>query len=234
MNITNFPDEGNPSGKDGFISNFIPPLSVILGELHDFHEPLQIALEEGVRQGRDYFQVNALPTDVFLFSQLIRYHTKLVMKQKASVNLYEMDDLANNGLSGVHNGYHIRIFKGYHGNIPVPNSDTKAAFFCQQLELGLELAPLIIAKPNVFFLWELDSNLALMPLRIVCPRYGEKGHDVTTTYYNEIVANPAITKGPDYQQGKGNRTISSGPLDIRLKGEDANKHDNKNDNEKKS
>lgn len=216
MVITNIQDGDGAEKNDKFISSFIPPFKVMLKELHIFHKQLQISLEEGVRQGLEYFDEKKLPIDVYLLNQLIRYHTKRLMKEKASINLYEMDDLANNGLSGTHDGYHIRIFKGNRGSIPIPNSLTKVSFFCQQMELGFDLPPQFIEKPNVFFLWELDKNYSLIPLRLVCPEYAEKGHDVTMTYYDEILVNPVIESKPESEIIE---PIKDEGLDIKLKDE---------------
>lgn len=230
MVITTFQGDDGSRKNDKFISSFIPPFEVILKELHVFHKQLQIALEDGVRQGLDYFDEKKLPIDIYLLNQLIRYHTKRLMEEKASINLYEMDDLANNGLAGAYGGYHIRVFKGNKGNLPIPNSWTKVAFFCQQLDLGLDIPLQAIKKPNVFFLWELDNKYSLIPLRLVCPQFAEIGHDVTATYYDEILTNPVIEVGPEQRMGE---MTESGDLDIKLRDKEAEKQngqDNKNDN----
>jgi hypothetical protein len=230
MEITNLQDEGNSDKNDEIISSFIPPFKTIRDELTVFYQQLQISLEEGVRLGTEYFTEKKLPTDVYLLNQMIRYHTKRLMQEKAEINLYEMEDLSNNGLAGNHNGYHIRIFKGTHGNIPIPNSDTKRDFFCQQLELNLDIPAPSPKRPNVFFLWDLDKSYSLTPLRLVCPEYAEKGRDVTRTYYDEIVkpvfAGEIESPVNEVSEGK-NR-------DIRLKGQESRKKDTKDDNSDKA
>ena len=223
MEITKLQDESDSAKNDKIISSFIPPYKAIRDELDIFYGQLQISLEEGVRLAMEYFTEKKLPIDVYLLNQMIRYHTKRLMQEKAMINLYEMADLSNNGLAGNHNGYHIRIFKGTRGNIPIPNSDAKRDFFCQQLELNLGIPAPSPKRPNVFFLWDLDKNYSLTPLRLVCPEYAEKGRDVTRTYYDEIVK-------PIFEsevESPANETNESGNWDIRLKGQESEKKDTK-------
>ena len=169
----------------------------MLKELRVFHEHLQVSLEEAVRQATEYFREKQLIVDIYLINDLIRYHTKRLMREKANLELfeeYEIDDnLANNGLAGTYAGYHIRVFKGRHDGFLIPNSNIKAAFFCQQLEfnMGVKLpVSLVNKRPNVIFLWGLDGNLSLTPLRFVCPKSGVIYRNITEVYYDEILSNP--------------------------------------------
>lgn len=196
MDITNFQDDDATTQRDKNISNsFIPPLNTMLNELQNFREHLQIYLEEAIRLGTEYFREKDLVVDIYLLNDLIRYHTRRLMKIKAGLDLFEdwgIDDtLANNGLAAKYEGYHVRVFKERGDGLLIPNSGTKTAFFCQQLELemGIQIPVEFINKrPNVFFLWRLDGNLSLLPLRFVCPRYGEKYRNVTQVYYDEILS----------------------------------------------
>lgn len=194
MDITNFNDDVYPLENDENISTFIPPLSIIQKETRGFQEHLVISLEEAVRLAIEYFRYQELKIDIYLLNDLIRYHTKRFMKEKANLELfeeYEIDDkLANNGLAGNYAGYHIRVWKGRDDGLLIPNSDVKASFFCQQLEfnLGAKLpVSLVNKRPNIIFLWGLDNNLSLTPLRFVCPKYGVKHHRVTEVFYDSVL-----------------------------------------------
>jgi len=193
MKITNIRDKVNPHLNYQNISMFIPPLKTILNELQGFTEYIQIALEDAIREATDYFDSNKLPRDIYLLNDLIRYHTKRVMKAKANTDLFEdykVDDkLANNGLACRYAGYFIKVFKDRKDGMLIPNSDTKEAFFCQQLSFddsdvsSLELS----RRPNVFYTWNIDEDFVLMPLRFVCLKSGVKNKGITEVYYDEII-----------------------------------------------
>jgi hypothetical protein len=195
MDMTPFEDEDYPPKKNHNISNFIPPLPVILDEIRGFKEHLVISLEEAMRLAIEYFRINNLLVDSYLLSDLIRYHTKRLMKAQADLDLFEEynvdDKLANNGLAAHYKGYHIRILKSRSDGELIPNSHTKASFFCQQLVFDINsLFPILLpnAKPNIILFWNIDDKYTLLPLRFVCPKYGVFNKNLTQVYYDEVLS----------------------------------------------
>lgn len=206
MNITKIQGKDYPFLNYQNISMFIPSLKTMLEELNGFTEHLQIALEDAVRETLDYFDSKKLAIDIYLLNDMIRFHTKLVMKEKANLKLFEdynVDDkVANNGLACRYQSYFIKVFKERKDRALIPNSEPKEAFFCQQLSFddssGFNLK--LSKRPNVFYMWNLDRDYLLMPLRLVCPRYGIKNKSVTQVYYDEVL--PIISGGLDNQMRK--------------------------------
>jgi hypothetical protein len=184
----------NTSYSANKISTFIPPFEQAFSELASFYIQLYSSLEEAVRLALKYFEDLKAPVDVYLLNDLIRYNTKRLLKRKTGVHLeedYEIGDLSNNGLIGTCKGYNIRILKSYKGDLPLINSEAKAAYFSQQLRFIIGDSILPASRPNIAFVWDLSEKYALEPLRMCCPEYAEKYRGILSVYYNELLPHPA-------------------------------------------
>lgn len=183
---------GNSANKS---SMFIPPFEQAFGELAPFYMQLHGSLEESVRLALKYFDDLETSVDIYLLNDLIRFNTKRLLKQKTGINLeednYEMGDLSNNGLVGTCKGYSIRVLKSYRGDLPLANSNAKAAYFSQQLSfiIGESISP--VSRPNIIFVWDLSEKYVLRPLHMCCPEYAEKYRGILSVYYDELLPHPA-------------------------------------------
>jgi len=176
---------------------FIPPFEQAFSELAPFYIQLYGSLEESVRLAKKYFEDLKTSVDIYLLNDLIRFNTKRLLKQKTGVNLeddnleYEMGDLSNNGLVGTCKGYSIRILKSYRGDLPLANSNAKAAYFSQQLSFIIGESMLPVSRPNIIFVWDLSDKYALKPLHMCCPKYAERYRGILSVYYDELLPHPA-------------------------------------------
>jgi len=196
-------------------STFIPPFEQAFGELTPFYIQLHGSLEEAVRLALKYFEDLKASVDTYLLNDLIRYNTKRFLKQKMGINLeedYVIGDLSNNGLVGTCKGYSIRVLKSYKGDLPLANSEAKAAYFSQQLSFIIGDSILPASRPNVIFVWDLSEKYALKPLHMCCPKYAEKYHGILSVYYYEPLPHPA-----EIVKTKSELTGEAKDIDIRPK-----------------
>ena len=211
MKIPNEQEQSPVSNFYQNISEFIPPPIEVQRELWTFYYDLQSSFEEALRLVIDeYFNEKQYAIDKSLLCTMMRYHVKRLMKQKEKVDLFNLKDLNNIGLAGTYKGYSIRILKDDDGELPIPNSSDKAAYFCQQLSFfeGVEEKD---KRPNIIFLWGLNSNYGLKPMILCCPKYAEKGKDVSSVYFSELLPHPATVGTVP------NEEITAQPLNIEMK-----------------
>ena len=173
----------------------IRPLSATLYD--NFIEATQIALP--------YFSGRQLPLNDILLSCMVRYEVKRLLSTNGVPVTDEevtddkdlpMEALALVGLSGFYKGYHFKVLKSSDGTLPVASSDTRRAFYGQQLEMRLPDQPdanLEPVHPNIVFLWRFDSSWTTMDLTVSVPRSGGSTRSSVKEYYRVSIPHPITT-----------------------------------------
>ena len=163
---------------------------------------VHVALEDAPRLAKLFFEKQNQDIDPFLVNDIIRYYVKryLLDLDFDVTESYKVDDLANNGLSVRYNGYHVRILKADHGDLPIPGvSETKKLFYNQQLSMDLYNSDTNLRrlKPNVLILWDLSSSYDLSQLYLACPKSGGKTRESVSSYFNNPLEHAAYLIKPD-------------------------------------
>lgn len=159
------------------------------------------AFEDVPRMAKQFFADRKEDVDSFLVNDLIRYYVKRYLSGRNFdvTEDYQLDYLPNNGLSLKYKGYHIRILKADHGDLPIPGrSNIKQQFYAQQLSLDSllyvdENLPEGSLRPNVLILWELSKNYDFKRLYLACPKSGNEKRKSVSAYFNEPIEHVAYS-----------------------------------------
>ncbi len=175
---------------------------------HDLEELIIVihsAFEDTPRIAKQFFEDRNEDVDPFLVNDLIRYYVKqYLLEHDFNVTEdYQLDSLPNNGLSLRYKGYHVRILKADHGDLPIPgHSIIKQQFYAQQLTLdsllyGDNNLPTGSLRPNVLILWELTNSYDFKQLYLACPMSGNETRKSVSAYFKEAIEHVAYLFKPD-------------------------------------
>ena len=167
----------------------------ILESLTSLIPHLYHSLEAAIQAARSFFDERNEKPDPYLFPCLVRYHAKLLLREREQAADYEFDDLANNGLYLVFGEYPIRVLKSDDGRLPVPgNSKAKQEFYNQQLSFTFMpgSVTLPMSRMNLVVLWDTDSLWNLERLTLVCPKAGGVTRESVETHWEIQIPHPAL------------------------------------------
>lgn len=169
-----------------------PEPEAALKHLVEVHPLIYRALEKGTEHARGYFAANHLTLDPYLFSSIVRYHTRreLIDAQDQSRDLC-VRHLQNIGTLIDYRGVQIRLWKASDdGHLPPPGeSAAKQAFYHQPYLPGMEEP----AGARLAVIWEVDSNLALAEVTLVCPKGSSEPWEAGQEHWRIPLPHPVDT-----------------------------------------
>lgn len=158
--------------------------------------------EAAVEKVRAYFQEQKLTYSPYAFSGLVRCHLHDFLScpewQKLKFSIVR---LPNDGIDVVYRNCRIKAWKGA-DELPPPRSDSKAAYCYQPslFPLGTPGAP----PRKLVVTWELNGDLSLKGLFLICPKWDGTETDV---HWLQEIPHPAT------MISAGQQFASSGDLD---------------------
>ena len=180
------------------VSAPIPTSTAVLAEIPELVPVLYKALESGTHAMRSFFEDDKAKPDAFLAPALVRYYAKKFLSSNG-VEETELDveDIANNGLSLMHNSYHLRILKSDNGQLPPPgDSERKQKFYSQQMTLGVRPSG-VATTLNLVVLWDFDAAYNLRQLWLSCPKAGGIGKASVEEHWSVALPHPATAEHSD-------------------------------------
>lgn len=128
-------------------------------------------LESSIELSLQGFQARNRSFEAHHFASGVRHEAKCRLEELAEVFPCTVNDVANNGLFVLHQGYAIRIRKADDGGLPIAGSRTLEAFYEQ---MPLPLISVTSGQPvssemNLVIIWEVDAQHHLAWVEVVCP-----------------------------------------------------------------
>lgn len=180
----------------------VPSPDIVVSELEPVTPTLYWAMEVGTERGRIYFDQRSLRPEPFLFANIVRYEARTILEDAGVSTGFDLDDLANNGMSIRYCSYVLRVRKTDDGQAPVPGRSQRLQAFYHQLELGL-LGPVSSESLNLLVLWNVDHRFLLDPVfTLACPRQGGQTRSSVANHWSVPMANPAFVDAPALPVGR--------------------------------
>ncbi len=149
------------------------------------------ALEHGTYTAREYFDSIKQGIDPYLAAMLARFHATLQLKrlgQEASEEVMSIHKIPNIGIY-IHYGiYHIRVLKSDDGQLPIPGSVRREAFYNQQPWLFPSMSEDEEKEGiNLLILWDTHSRYNLNSLYLVYPKQGGRTKDSIDYFWRDKI-----------------------------------------------
>lgn len=150
---------------------------------------VQAAYEAGRVKAGDYFAVEEIRRDPYLFAHLLRHWAKLALaREDIEAEDVEVDNLPYSGVSFHYQGYHIKVWKSDNGLTPVPGRSANRQNFVNQewvqpALLGLDAAREDGWRPNLIILYDLIRDN--LHFTLVMPKSGNTTRDSVGEYWRE-------------------------------------------------
>ena len=167
--------------KGGFMID-IPKSEKVFDDLSEVFPVVYTALDYGVFQTRGFFeneeQEEYKQINKSLAPNLVRYHAIKVLKGAGQEvieddDLFQINQVPNNGLCIVQDKYVIRILKSAKGELPTPGQSESRQRFYEQYSFSFPSEERNNEKLNLLLLWEIDLNYNLTNLSLACPKSGK-------------------------------------------------------------
>lgn len=159
-----------------FLWHFMPMKgsSEVFGDLAAFLTHIYTILDAAVELSLQDFQRRYRPFEAHHFASGVRHEAKCRLEELAAIFPCTVNDLPNNGLFVLHEGYAIRIRKADDGGLPSTNgSETLTAFYEQ---MPLPFIAIEDGQPsqsatelNLIIIWDTDAHHHLAWVEVVCP-----------------------------------------------------------------
>lgn len=180
----------------------VPGPKTVLEDISRLIPVIYDAFEASLNSTREYFEERNQAVDPYLAPSLVRYNTKLYLREagQTAEDIFDLGTMANNGLLLTYGKYKLRILKADDGDIPAPGpSKIKQAFYNQELPFvfssGTEEndAPL-----NLVLVWDVANDYRLRGLSLVCPKAGNTSRSSVEKHWVWPLAMPIFsTATPD-------------------------------------
>ncbi|MEP7355106.1 MAG: hypothetical protein ABI824_17900 [Acidobacteriota bacterium] len=174
----------------------------------DLHQFLYRSIEKNVATMRD--RMKDLPYDPWYFSHSVRYLTCCDLDASHVPNLdFVRQPQALSAIDLTYRGCHIKVWKSTDGELPITGNSTHRQSFIAQpyLQNYFESLPEVEIPMNLAMLWEVDSNLELSSMNLVCPKRFETFFKSGETFFSKAIPHPAI-------EIKIEADFTSQPLDL--------------------
>lgn len=173
--------------------NFPPEPDDVIHDLERVTPAFYHALEAGAVVARGFFDERGDEVEPYHFASTVRYVAKRYLCEAGLAVEFEVDDLANNGLSLAYGPYNIRIRKRDEDGLPVPgHSRVLQEFYQQSLRLLSETAE----RVNLLVLWDIarPSFALTETLYIACPKSGGITRDSVSAHWLVHLPNPTFSQ----------------------------------------
>jgi hypothetical protein len=168
-------------------------------ELHAF-EPLSRLLYDAFEVSSDlackFFEDQNKDIDPYLFPNLVRYHVKSFLAERAHlIASMSRGELGNNGLALRFAGRFYRIWKVPLPAFPLAGRTSATLNFLNQWQLPMVFDPAsgVMTFSNRTVLWAVDSNYRLSVLHLACPMKATRQD--SEVYWSVHIPHPIAQQG---------------------------------------